>query len=137
MSFGVYKVSRAFLKIFAFTLLLASQSYGSEEKLNVPKCLNDLFEGKIGAVKHYTLPVSFMGRLAIGDLNSDGYADFVVSNRDKLAAYDICGKKLWQVKARTNWDFENHVFWNWTSYGYIGDVDGDGKGEFLHLASVW
>ena len=102
-----------------------------------PDCLPKLFEGATGSVKSHIIPLNFMGRIAVGDLDSDGYADFVVSNRDKLAAYNICGEMLWQKEASTHWDHPSHVYWNWTSYGYIGDADGDGRGEFLHLGSDW
>ena len=102
-----------------------------------PDCLTTLFKGATGSVKSHVIPLKFMGRLAVGDLDSDGHADFVVSNRDKLAAYNICGEMLWEQKTLTNWDHPSHVYWNWTSYGYIGDADGDGRGEFLHLGSDW
>jgi hypothetical protein len=78
-----------------------------------------------------------MGRFTIGDLNADGSPEFVVSNRERIGAYDLCGRMLWNRAASTNWDYLRHYFWNWTSYGYIGDADGDGESEFLHIGADW
>ena len=82
-----------------------------------PDCLGDLVAP--GPVAEVQFPIAFDGRLSIGDLDRDGSPDIVVSNRNKLAAYNLCGTMLWQVHANTNWDYPRHYFWNWTSYGYI------------------
>ena len=114
---------------------------GSESEENKPadrlECLSGLFSGETGTLKAHAIDLEFTGRITVGDLNSDDSPDFVVSNRDKMAAYDLCGNLLWQRQADTNWDHTNHVYWNWTSYGYIGDADGDGAAEFLHIGSDW
>jgi len=122
---------------------LDSQQKASEENskdesgLTSISCLDEQFEGSTGILKAHSIQLDFTGRISIGDLNSDTHPDFVISNRDQLAAYDLCGKKLWDIKANTNWDNPSHVYWNWTSYGYIGDADGDGNGEYLHIGSDW
>ena len=107
------------------------------EAATTTNCLENLFDGPTGTLKAHSIDLDFTGRLTVGDLNADRQLDLVVSNRDQLAAYDLCGNKLWQVDANTNWDYPSHVFWNWTSYGYIGDADGDGDSEFLHIGSDW
>ena len=101
------------------------------------ECLSGLFNGETGILKTHEIALAFTGRITVGDLDADDHPDFVVSNRDKIAAYDLCGNRLWQVEADTNWDHTNHVYWNWTSYGYIGDADGDGSSEFLHIGADW
>lgn len=108
-----------------------------KESENSLDCLTGLFSGETGILKMHEINLEFTGRITVGNLDADEYPDFVVSNRDKIAAYDLCGNRLWQVEAQTNWDHTNHVYWNWTSYGYIGDADGDGKGEFLHIGADW
>ncbi len=109
----------------------------SENTLSSMDCLDGLFDGPTDTLKTHSINLDFTGRIAVGDLNADNHLDFVVSNRDRLAAYDLCGNQLWQADADTNWDYPAHVYWNWTSYGYIGDADGDGNGEFLHIGSDW
>ena len=101
------------------------------------------FDGPTGRVRAYEIPIAFVGRMTIGDLNSDGQPDFVVSNRDSVAAYDASGDRLWQTDVGTNWDYPpdydrgRHNFWHWSSYGYVGDADGDGDAEFLHIGDDW
>lgn len=102
-----------------------------------PACLADLFTGTPGELAELEIPIDFNGRPAIGDLDGDGFPDFVISARDRIAGYSSCGDKLWEVPAQTNWDFAGHYFWNLTTYGYIGDADGDGTPEFLHIGSDW
>ena len=110
-------------------------AFGSERrsnrssKANDPDCLGEL--AAEGSVAKKQFPITFDGRLSIGDLDWDGSPDIVVSNRDKLAAYDLCGNTRWQVQANTNWDYPGHYFWNWTSYGYIEN------GHFLHIGADW
>lgn len=114
-----------------------SKLLADEQATNSMLCLQGLFDGPAGILKAHTINLDFTGRIAVGDLNSDNHLDFVVSNRNQLAAYDFCGNTLWHVDAETNWDHPNHVYWNWTSYGYIGDADGDNMAEFLHIGSDW
>ncbi len=100
-------------------------------------CLTGIFSGNTGTLKKHEIDLTSTGRIAVGDIDADGSPDFVVSNRNKISAYNLCGKRLWEADVDTNWDHTNHVYWNWTSYGYIGDADGDGAGEFLHIGSDW
>jgi len=101
------------------------------------KCLDDAFDGKVGSLKSIDIPVDFNGRPSFGDLNNDGAPDLIVANRDRIAAYTVCGENLWSENYKTNWDYGGHYFWNLTTFGYIGDADGDGKSEFLHFSSDW
>lgn len=103
-------------------------------------CLEGLFTGSEGTLKHHVVPTPHPGRMAIGDLSGNGETDFVISNRDRISAVDICGNLLWAKPATTNWDIasigsgasENaHPWWNWSRYGVIYDIDYDGVGEFL------
>ena len=110
---------------------------GIEKPQDKLKCLTGLFSGNPGRLKSHEINLGFSGRITVGDLNADGNPDFVVTNRNKISAYDLCGQQLWQLQADTNWDHTSHVYWNWTSYGYIGDADGDGKSEFLHIGADW
>ena len=102
-----------------------------------PACLEGLFSGTPGELAELTIPIDFNGRPAIGDLDGDGFPDFVISRRDRIAGYTTCGEKLWDLPTQTNWDFPGHYFWNLTTYGYIGDADGDGAPEFLHIGGDW
>lgn len=127
--------------LLAFTAVISGIGTINAESKRSPddrlQCLNGLFSGDTGTLKSHAIDLEFTGRITVGDLNADGSPDFVVSNREKIAAYDLCGHQLWRLQADTNWDHTNHVYWNWTSYGYIGDADGDGNGEFLHIGSDW
>ena len=38
---------------------------------------------------------------------------------------------------RNQWDYDRHYFWNVTTYGYVGDVDGDGASEFMFMSADW
>ncbi len=100
-------------------------------------CLDHLFDGTPGDARELNIPIDFNGRPTIGDLNGDGVPDLVMSSRNRIAAYTVCGHKLWDVEASTNWDFSAHYFWNYTTYGYVGDADGDGQAEFLHIGADW
>lgn len=110
-------------------------------------CLDNAFDGPTGDLKMLRIPIQFPGRMTIGDLDHDGIPDFVVARRHSLAAYNVCGKQLWKRANRTNWDNTRddntpghdigHVYWNWTSYGWIGDADGDGTNEYMNIAEDW
>ena len=101
------------------------------------ECLKGKFGGKTGELSAIEIPINFAGRPTIGDVNNDGQPDIVMSSRTQIAAYDVCGKVLWQQSASTNWDYRRHVFWGWSSFGWVGDADGDGEGEFLHIGADW
>jgi hypothetical protein len=134
------KATLVFILLTASIMMLLKESDGVSQ-LNIKSaelaCLKEIFTGAVGAVKQHDIPLAFTGRVTLGDLNSDGNADFVVSGRDRLAAYDLCGRQLWEQQASTNWDYSVHKYWHLTSYGYIGDADGDGEGEFLHIGDDW
>jgi hypothetical protein len=110
---------------------------GDAEERFVPECLGHTLEQAPGSLKRHDIELDFMGRFTLGDLNSDGLPEFVVANRKRIAAYDVCGNRLWSRPADTNWDYPRHYFWNWTSYGFIGDADGDGANEYLHIGADW
>ncbi len=103
----------------------------------VPNCLVDKFNDEPGKVKRHDIPIKFTGRISFGDLNADDNVDFVISGPNRLVAYDLCGKVLWDHKASTNWYYDKHKYWYMTSYGYVGDVDLDGIGEFAHIGEDW
>jgi hypothetical protein len=102
-----------------------------------PECINIDINEADGKLKSLIVNIDFNGRPTIGDLDNDGIPDLIMANRNRIAAYSICGKKLWDISADTNWDYPNHYFWNYTTYGYIGDADGDLKAEFLHFGNDW
>ncbi|MCB0384437.1 MAG: hypothetical protein KDD43_03520 [Bdellovibrionales bacterium] len=102
-----------------------------------PSCLKGLFASNAGTLKKLDIPIAFNGRITFGDLDNDNYPDFVVAQRNRIAAYTVCGQKLWEVNVATNWDWSPHYFWNYTTFGVVGDADGDGKGEFLHIGGDW
>lgn len=116
-------------------VVIAVMAFGSDKgpnssnKAKDMEALSDFATPEPVAVKQF--PVAFDGRLSIGDLDRNGSPEIVVSNRNKLAAYNLSGTKLWQVPATTNWDYPRHYFWNWTSYGYIEN------GNFLHIGADW
>jgi len=103
----------------------------------LPHCLASATEGPADELRRHDIALRFMGRFTVGDLDADGLPEFVVARRDRIAAYDLCGRVLWDREARTNWDYRKHYFWNWTSYGYVGDADGDGDSEYLHIGDDW
>lgn len=103
----------------------------------LPPCLKHAPGEPTGKLKRHDIKLGFMGRFTLGDLNSDRQPEFVVANRERVAAYDLCGHQIWSQPADTNWDYPRHYFWNWTSYGIIGDADGDGDSEYLHIGSDW
>ncbi|MFH2122641.1 MAG: hypothetical protein ABIJ50_04070 [Pseudomonadota bacterium] len=102
-----------------------------------PKCIDIDANEVTGILKSHSVDIDFNGRPTIGDLDNDGIPDLVMANRNRIAAYSICGKKLWDISVNTNWDYSGHYFWNYTTYGYIGDADGDSKAEFLHFGNDW
>lgn len=102
-----------------------------------PSCLKNTLTESPGKLNAHVIDLNFTGRTTVGDLDADDSMDFVVANRHRLAAYNICGNQLWELSTNTNWDSPSHAYWNWTSYGYIGDADGDGRGEFLHIGDDW
>lgn len=101
------------------------------------KCIKNDTNEAPGNLKNHKVNIDFNGRPTIGDLDNDGMPDLVMANRNCIAAYSICGKKLWDISTDTNWDYSRHYFWNYTTYGYIGDADGDLKAEFLHFGKDW
>lgn len=100
-------------------------------------CLDHLFTGEAGKVGRHDIPLEFTGRITLGDLDANGHTDFIISGSNRIMAYNLCGQVLWDHKASTNWSYDKHKYWYMTSYGYIGDVDLDGVGEFLHIGQDW
>ncbi len=100
-------------------------------------CLADKFHGQSGQVRRHDIPLKFTGRISFGDLNADGQVEFVVAGPGRLVAYDLCGGVLWDQQASTNWKYSKHKYWYLTSYGYVGDLDLDGIGEFVHIGEDW
>ncbi|MDD3813785.1 MAG: hypothetical protein PHZ02_03985 [Desulfocapsaceae bacterium] len=101
------------------------------------ECIKIDTDEAAGTLKSHQVNIDFNGRPTIGDLDNDGIPDLVMANRNRIAAYSICGKKLWDISTKTNWDYSRHYFWNYTTYGFIGDADGDLKAEFLHFGNDW
>lgn len=107
-------------------------------------CLDGAFDGPTGTLKMLRVPVEWPGRITVGDLDHDGIPDIVVARRHALAAYNVCGKQLWKKANRADWDNvnvertaghdEGHVYHNWTSFGWIGDANGDGTNEYMNIA---
>lgn len=98
--------------------------------------------GDVGKVE---IPLDFNGRYTIGDITGNGQADFVVSARDKIAAYTLSGKQLWSKDGVSlNWDLypvgspyneRAHSYWNWSSYGWVDTLNG--RPCFLHFENDW
>lgn len=62
---------------------------------------------------------------AVGDLDNDGYSEYVVARKnDGIHAFDRTGRELWSQPA----DFPNDRF-------FVRDLDGDGKNELIQLGS--
>lgn len=108
-------------------------------------CLS--FDGAPGQLGILRIPTNGPGRLAIGDLDGDDIPDYVVSRRHWMTAYNVCGEELWGTRNHANWDNMKkdgtpghdvgHPYWNWSSFGWIGDANGDGTNEFLNIAADW
>lgn len=130
-------LNQIILFVCSIALFAACNGAVAQTQSNMPECLVGAFEGPTGEVQAHAFKINFNGRPAIGDLDNDGWPDYVISSRNRIAAYDVCGNTFWDIKADTNWDYPKHSFWNYTTYGYIGDADGDGKAEFLHIGSDW
>ncbi|WP_028583133.1 hypothetical protein [Desulfogranum mediterraneum] len=123
--------------VFTFLCAAARSEAIPPEPSPLPECLAAAFEGPGGEVRAHSFAIDFNGRPAVGDLDNDGWPDYVISSKERIAAYDVCGRKIWDIKAGTNWEYPGHFFWNYTTYGYVGDADGDGATEFLHIGSDW
>jgi len=82
-----------------------------------------IIDSKSGETKRTlngTAEVSYFGQVMVGDLESDGYLDLVVSTGEEIYCMDPTSLSIrWQVELQSRYQ------------GALGDVDGDGELEIL------
>ncbi|MDH3609458.1 MAG: hypothetical protein OEQ24_09490, partial [Gammaproteobacteria bacterium] len=99
-------------------------------------CLVDPIVDK--GLQSLTIPWRNMGRFTVGDVDGDKQADIVVTavkgKKAIITAYNVCGDVLWEQKnVSANLQFQNHVYVHWSSFGFVGDVYGNGNPAFMHI----
>ena len=127
---------RAKTKIYDITSNLIIRSY----------CVIQFYNSKTEKLRIYAGKFGLGGKISIaagGDLNNDGYNDFIIGNTNHRNDDSVMvgGAFIFYGNSDTLYDFRLEGEHKWDQFGYetdfIGDYNGDGYDDFIILAPMY